>query len=190
VAPIGPDRYVVDSVRVGLAAGSAWSPVRDYFAPAQFTAMTDDEKLSRPSFELMDAGVRVGSGAASADPAVGTELRYETIIVDSPFDSHSAPPYPIRASVLGILAGMNAAAFDDPARKGLGAFVPPGTRSKITFTDETFVIAGVDDLAARLDLSGPGAPGAVALALADHLRQHPEDRGRLQVVPLHEAEAA
>jgi len=138
----------------------------------------------------MDAGVRLGRGAASSDPPVGTELRYETIIVDTPGDSHGGPPYPIRASVLGILAGMNAAASGDPARKGLGAFVPPGTRSRIGLEDETFVIAGVDDLAPRLDLARPGAPGAVALALLDHLAQHPEDRGRLQVVALYEAEAA
>ena len=36
-------------------------PVKDFFAPAQFFEMSDDEKLSRPSFEPMAAGVGFGS---------------------------------------------------------------------------------------------------------------------------------
>jgi hypothetical protein len=190
VTPVGPDRYAVDAVRLGGDPLPAWSVVRDYFAPAQFAQMSDDEKLSRPSFELMDAGVRLGAAAAACDAPVGTELRYETIIVDTPWDSHGGPPYPIRGVVLGILSGMNAAAFSDPARTGLGSFVTPGTVSGIQLDDQAFVVAGVDDHGPRLEIAAPGPAGAVALALKSHLAEHPEERDRLQVVPLHETEAA
>jgi hypothetical protein len=190
VAPEGPDRYEVDSVSAGGPPGPSWSTVSDYFAAAQFEAMTDDEKLSRPSFEKMDAGVRVGSGHVASDAAVGTTLEYETIVVDTQWESHVTRPYPIRAFIQTILATMNSAARGDLARSGLGAFVPPGARSKIAIADESFVIAGTDDLAARLDLAQPGGHGALAMTLAEHLERHPLDRGRLQVVPLHEAEAA
>ena len=41
----------------------AWSPVQDWFAPAQFEALDQREKLSRASFEEMDAGVTFGDAA-------------------------------------------------------------------------------------------------------------------------------
>ena len=37
------------------------------FAPGQFFAMTDDEKLASPSFEDMDAGAIFGSDAIAID---------------------------------------------------------------------------------------------------------------------------
>jgi hypothetical protein len=60
------------------------NPVQDSFAPGQFFAMTDDEKLASPSFEDMDAGVIFGSDAVSIDEGASLfdPLEYETIIID------------------------------------------------------------------------------------------------------------
>jgi hypothetical protein len=150
--------------------------------------MTDDEKLSRPSFELMNAGVRVGGAQARMDAAVGAVLSYETIVVDSPWTSHGGAGYHIRAELQNALASMNAAS--QGAAGGLETFVAPGTRSKVSLGDERFVIAQLDDLVARLDLGAPTTAGDAAEALRAHLARNPGDRGRLQIVPLHEAEAA
>jgi hypothetical protein len=60
------------------------STVQDSFAPGQFFAMTDDEKLASPSFEDMDAGAIFGSDAIAIDEAASlfAPLEYETIIID------------------------------------------------------------------------------------------------------------
>lgn len=60
------------------------NPIRDAFAPAQFFAMTDDEKLASPSFEDMDAGVVFGSDAVVIDDGASlfAPLEFETIIID------------------------------------------------------------------------------------------------------------
>ncbi|HSE39087.1 MAG TPA: DUF6603 domain-containing protein, partial [Blastocatellia bacterium] len=62
-------------------------PVKDFFAPAQFIEMTDDEKLSRPSFELMDAGLTIGSNKIdfttnSNDWLEVEAIKFETKIID------------------------------------------------------------------------------------------------------------
>ncbi len=58
--------------------------VRDSFAPGQFFAMADDEKLASPSFEDMDAGAIFGSDAIVIDDGARlfAPLDYETIIID------------------------------------------------------------------------------------------------------------
>ena len=62
-APAGARRFTISSVSLGGDRARRPQPVRDFFAPAQFFEMSDDEKLSRPSFEPMAAGVSIGSDA-------------------------------------------------------------------------------------------------------------------------------
>ena len=61
----------------------------------------------------------------------------------------------------------------------------------VTTADIQYVVAGTDDLAIRADLTGASGTtsyGAGA-ALAAHLLAHPENVGRLQVLPVHEVAA-
>ncbi len=71
----------------GLPVGPL-SEVRDEFSPGNFLELTDDQKLSRPSFEQMPAGVRMRPPGEEApyDASRHVELRYETFICDD------APP--------------------------------------------------------------------------------------------------
>ena len=55
-APAGARRFTISSVSLG-GQSQTTRAVKDFFAPAQFFEMSDDEKLSRPSFEPMAAGV-------------------------------------------------------------------------------------------------------------------------------------
>jgi hypothetical protein len=54
---------------------------------------------------------------------------------------------------------------------------------KVVLLDETYVIAMAASLAKRADLAAPGTKGEVLASLADHIAAHPEDRGKLIVVP-------
>ena len=57
-----PTAYTVQTITVGGSAISTWNSAQDHFAPAQFQKLSDAEKLSRASFELMDAGVTLAGG--------------------------------------------------------------------------------------------------------------------------------
>ena len=78
--------------------------------------MSEDDKLAKPSFEPMDAGIEFSSAAFHPSASVlSTALDYETAYID--FDAHD-PTRPdtrlqgigIDHAVLGVLAGRGAAA--------------------------------------------------------------------------------
>ena len=85
-APAGARRFTITSVSLG-GDGQTIHPVRDFFAPAQFREMSDDQKLSQPSFELMDAGVTFLSDAITfttdaRDWLEAKAIEFETWILD------------------------------------------------------------------------------------------------------------
>jgi hypothetical protein len=187
-----PTAYTVQSVAVGGVPLSAWSGARDDFAPAQFHQLSDAEKLSRPSFEPMDAGVTLGRAAIEHGTVMGTEVVYETIVIDDPWDGQRAAP-PYRPSLTHQLASLEwgAAARSGLRTSGLDKFAPrPGRPPLVDLGDDRFVVVSAEDLSARLDISRPSAKGAALDALRRHETAHPEDRGLFQVIALHELEAA
>jgi len=91
VARVGPNPVPEGQRRVhlgvplvnGTAAG-ALSEVTELFSSGLFLDLTDDEKLSRPSFEPMPAGARVRPPGETAPFAASrqADLRYETFVCD------------------------------------------------------------------------------------------------------------
>jgi hypothetical protein len=77
--PSGPNLFRIASATL---AGNATEPqpLEDLFAPAQFTALTDDEKLARPSFELMRSGVRIGDRDAACGNPLTLEVQFEQLV--------------------------------------------------------------------------------------------------------------
>ena len=77
VASAGPNRFDPIAVTVG---GHGLTPplVQEHFARAQFVEMSDDEKLTRPSFEALDAGVAFSSEAFTVPSvAIGADMDFE-----------------------------------------------------------------------------------------------------------------
>ena len=56
---------------------------RNQFAPAQYFALSDDEKLAAPSFEEMDSGVAFGGDGASFDEVIAAPLIYDSLVFDT-----------------------------------------------------------------------------------------------------------
>ena len=186
--PVGPDGWVVSGVTIGTNDAPPWVPTTDYFARAQFEQLTDAEKVSIPSFERMDAGVALSSDAVRAGPAMSTALTYETLIIDSPWSGRRLPDYHLTLSAQLSMA-LNGAAARSPLRNVGGVkFANPAAGNVSILGDESYVIASTDDLSGRPDF-GTMTKGDAYLALKLHLADHPEDRGRLQVLALHEAAA-
>src|SRR5262249_58377834 len=78
--------FKINSVSVNGKAVS-FDREKDFFPPAAFLNLTDDEKLAAPSFELMTAGVSPNAGgflvtSIDTDMSEDETIPYETIITD------------------------------------------------------------------------------------------------------------
>ncbi len=112
----------------------AGAAVQDQFAPAQFFAMTDDEKLAAPSYETMDAGLVFGD-AVNFDPneIAPAPLAYDTILLDDLAPPPAGPAGPRYGLALGRLEAFAlSGAAGRAATRRIGQFrfandaAPPG----------------------------------------------------------------
>lgn len=197
-APLAaPQRFTVELSQVKVGAGGIPTPgrVRDAFAPAQFEELSDAEKLSRPSFEHMEAGITVASEKVECTVGGGgrgLDATYETVTINAP----RRPPTPVdgtytmsSAQQLSVL-GRAAAARSGLLTSGLERFAPAsGSTPLAGLEEEQFAVVRTSDLGARPDvLKEPTTKGAAFQALDAWLAGRPEDRGLLQVVPVGELE--
>jgi len=81
----GAPRYDITFSTVGGKPATR-TPVNDQFAAAEFLDLSDDEKLARPSFEAMPAGVTLDSG----DVTFGSQTAVSEMDFDRRIDG--APP--------------------------------------------------------------------------------------------------
>ena len=98
-APIagGAREFRVAQVQIGNSTVNT-KEVRDHFAPGQYKDMSDDEKLSSPSFEMLQAGVSIGAEEPQCGTAVSVAAEFEEIIIPEPTPPESRPKYAMEAS--------------------------------------------------------------------------------------------
>jgi len=93
-APLArPQRFEIESVEIDgarLDADAAPQPVDGEFAPSLYIDLTDEEKLTAPSFELLPAGFSVG-GELRAGGEVAAPGGYDEVVIDS-----ARPRRPVR----------------------------------------------------------------------------------------------
>lgn len=87
--PRGARRFDVEGVTIGASGtpGQAVTPqpVTELFARAQFLDLTDEEKLTRPSFEPFQAGIEVGAPGHVPPPAAtcrGRSVAHEVVYLE------------------------------------------------------------------------------------------------------------
>jgi hypothetical protein len=180
VRPSDADRFDITGARLGTTDLPLPTPIDDWFAPAQFEALSDPERLSRPGFEKMVAGATLVGDVVTTGSQLIAQVEYETFTFPSP----TAAPEPYRPDFDQQIAGTATAAnANAPLR-------PPRSPSPLVSLDEeSFVIASTEDLTARLDLIAAGPRGAAELALREYVTANPGAAGTLQVVPQFEAVA-
>jgi hypothetical protein len=157
-APAGVRRFTISSVSLG-GLSQATQPVKDFFAPAQFFEMSDDEKLSRPSFEPLTAGVSIGSSefvftTATSDWFEVEAIEFETWIVDKQKNetrrSNPEDPkklYKLNPGPLGRQARFGAAGVSDLRRTGKAKYRTTAPKHRIA--KEGWSIVATDDLTAQ-----------------------------------------
>ena len=170
-APVGPDEYRITRVSLNGSAVDDRDDAIDWFAPAQYEALSDADKLSRPSFEQMPAGVRVGGAPVDADAPLVAELKYETVFIDVDFPPWTRPPEPLPLFFVSTLISSSAAATASIATRGNRRFVDRAQAPALAFGEERYTVMAVDDLTAGPAV-GNGEPLTATQAhqlLAEHL---------------------
>jgi hypothetical protein len=174
-APAGARRFTVGVTIAGSQPHPPATPLKDNFAAAQFFEMSDDQKLARPSFELMDAGLQFTAGGLTHSSAVSTTtLGYETSIVDVQLRTveRLATPYRIDVDTVFALADAGAAAYAPFASTGAARFAGPTV--DIAVSEPTWSLASKDDLTA--------VAGGEGMSYAEALASGRGAAGRTQVV--------
>jgi hypothetical protein len=77
-----PTTVDVTALTLAGAAVTDSAPVTESFAAGQFLNLTDDQALSRPSFEPMRAGLAAGGTTVDAGNATVVATAYKTVAVD------------------------------------------------------------------------------------------------------------
>ncbi|WP_369133621.1 DUF6603 domain-containing protein [Modestobacter sp. I12A-02662] len=114
-------------LRVG-ATEAVTEPTEEYFAPAEFLDLTDDQKLSQPSFVRWVAGRRVMVAGVDRDtsPPVEAVLAPRTVVVDEPDGPvRKDLPVPVDPDTLRRTMAVGAAADALTRRTGPGRFAGP-----------------------------------------------------------------
>ena len=167
-----------------FSLGTAADPVSDPFAPGEFLELTDDEKLSRPSFEPMHSGARVATVPPTAGARRVTAFDYRTIVVDEP-DRQVAREWSA-LTPMSETAALASAAHAPAARSALrteGQARFAGPSQAVSVIASTYVLAGTGTLtAAGVASSYTDAAHARADADAGAV----SGRASVQVVGAHE----
>ena len=197
-APAGERRFTITGVTVGKDIEEP-ELVKDFFAPAQYIEMSDNEKLSRPSFEQMTAGVRIGSEAVTItrerkDWLEVKGIEFETVIVNKekkevrrndPEDPNSL--YRLRAELLGKQALFGAAGRSEMRRSGTAKYRTDIAKHRIA--KEGWSIVGEESL--RVEEvegmeEGAGGYAEAAEALRKIRERDPGRAAGLKIVRLSE----
>src|SRR5262249_38643099 len=146
----GARLFTISSVSVG-GQSQTKQDEKDFFAPAQFFEMSDDEKLSRPSFEKMTAGVSFGSNefVFNADQLLETEaIEFETIIGEKDKQGPTPPDpknrYTLNQELFVRQARFGAAGASELRRSGRARYRT--TIGKYQVEKEGWIIVAADDL--------------------------------------------
>lgn len=193
--PAGARRFTISGASLGDRAQATRS-INQLFAPAQFFEMSDDQKLSRPSFELLAAGVGIGSDAFSFSADAGDWLEveaidFETITIDSETGASQVDTenrYVLSAELLGKQASFGAAGSSELRRAGKARYQT--TRVAHSLAKEGWSIVATGDLSVQALPDGDaGAPGSYTQAVQalQALKQHdPVRAAGLQILRLSE----
>lgn len=173
--------FKIDNVSAN-GATLLFSDVVDEFAPAQYLKMTDDQKLTRKSFEQMASGVRIaGTDAFSVGASAVRMVRYDFKYLTKKklVRAFSKLRY-LRSELFTALLRGNAIAQSplSHAARQKTALAP----KDIVFKPEQFVVASSDTLKAMSAAHVFNTESAAYAALQQMQLEKPALKGNIQVV--------
>jgi hypothetical protein len=184
--PSGATTFSITAFDVGTQS-STYSSVQDQFAPAQFFDLSDTDKLSRPSFELHNAGAVVSGDLLAHGSLLAKTIDYETFYIDTPgvirTDEGVPPPFPW--SDLPIVMRTGSAAQKEISSAGKLRFANPGNPVRVA--EPAFALADTVSLTSQTAMpTGKTTYSDVRAVLEVTLAASPAKKGSLQVLATHE----
>lgn len=189
--PSDGTEFSIQSVQIN-AQTETIQTIQDYFAPGQFLNLSDADKLSKPSFEEMDAGVNIGSSAIlNGQDSPRTVVYQEFYIYDPANFSIPTGPYLMPANIHLALSAQGAGFASQVKNTGLQKYSVGPTPPAIVVDEPQYVVTSVLDLSVRADiLAGTGSTYFQAqAALNSYLAANPAEAEDLQIMPMHEVAA-
>lgn len=191
--PSGPAHFTLQNVKVeGLSVGSLAS-VKEHFAAAQYLSLSDSEKLSRASFELMNSGVKAqNTEGLTFQRYTKRVLEHETILIDTQRKRKKLDPVDritTKKAELNAEARLSAVAKTSLSSSKKSAAVV--NDKKMNVAQERYVIVNRDNLTkfttpANTQGFLKESQAEALSALGEVLRSTPELREDLIVVPEYE----
>jgi len=197
----GDRRFTLTTLRLNRSpiADTDTALITEAFAPAQFIDMSDSEKLSRASFEPMQAGLRLGSDAVTyggqQTPTVMTTARMEYKTFLKTGETSKPRPdqlYQPSAAAVKALTSRGAVGRSPLRRKGGAKYVDATTleagSARVNVVEPGFVIASRETLEplAEMKLPTNATYTQAREELQRYLVNHPNQRDHLQVVCQHD----
>ena len=163
---------------------------KDFFAPAQFLDLSDDEKLAAPSFEPMVAGMTVGSDSflfttIDIDIVEDQTIKYETIILDKTNNQSTTDPttFAVDPAMIGRQIALGAAARSDVRRAGSARYQPPGAKNS-QVTKAWTVVSTADQSRQAIPGVDPAKAGSYAESFQALEKVKKEDPARAKALML------
>ncbi|MDO7174146.1 DUF6603 domain-containing protein [Mariniflexile sp. AS56] len=161
------------------------NPVKDFFAPAQFFKLTDDQKISKISYEKYTAGLSDNSESLHTNYKREKAVTYEYKRIDSIEEITPAKKGIALESASQMALGARGSAI---AKSALGMQTDLRKRvvgKQIKYTEEEFVIVHRDDLT-PLQETTKGSEFEMQSLLDELLAEKPEMENNLMAVPAYE----
>jgi hypothetical protein len=182
VVPKNGQQFELTELRVGNehygVRDTRREDVREFFAPDQFTKLTDAQKLSAASFQLLPNGVRIKSldGLVAAPTATRRIIEYERhdLLSGNTGGSRRLGKDTYRQLARGSALGQ-----------AVQAALPSGRAAKaVSWEEDTYEVVS----AATLDAYPPAPTGFKSQAEAEQYRQQQATAADLLVVPTYQLE--
>lgn len=192
--PTSPGPFTIEQIRIGPQPSYKGQVVREMFAPGQFFEFSGQEKLTRPAFESLPAGLTgIGTAAISYSPVqVRADLKYDTVVIDNleerasrKDDPDAQDKYKVPLNVFLTTANWGAAGQSAMRSTGSATFAGPSDQ-KVTFGDPEYVIVRITDMAAEVDEKRQLISYATYTEAKAALLQKGASRDQYQIVGRHE----
>ena len=184
-----PRMYTIVGARIGGSTTiQPATPILAAFAPGEFFDLTDDQRLARPDFEMLQAGAWFGAPGytvpTDAGTGVFTEVTYERGILDAPTEPvRSLAPESLAPERFARSIATGPAAVAPVRRSGAGRFATDTV--EVAVLEPRYAVSG-------LMQTGDGSRGLGPVpdtftAVLDHFGGPVRGEDRVRVSSLEEA---
>ncbi|MFH2065324.1 MAG: DUF6603 domain-containing protein [Pseudomonadota bacterium] len=198
----GATYFDIKSVSInGVTDGWDLKPVDDFFARGNFINLSKNDRLKKPSFEKMKAGVTVGEDRVTFVKPVTASITYESILInkewvtEKPFKEGAGQgigrmmmmPWNVMRKQLK----QSAPAMNGPRAQGKQRFVTPGMGKRVSAVKENFAIVSTADMKLAENVLGnhTGLSRMEAEDILADYRENNKDAIPVQIVPVYEVAA-